>query len=72
MLPKELGVEPKEVSLPSIGYVGALQITSMADTLVTPEPCLEDHRQEYGPDVLYRTLAGQFVLGRDYSKAMQV
>ena len=69
---KELGVEPKEVSLPSIEYVGALRIASMADTLVTPEPCLEDHRQEYGPDVLHRALARQFVLGRDYSKAMKV
>jgi Asp-tRNA(Asn)/Glu-tRNA(Gln) amidotransferase A subunit family amidase len=33
---------------------------------------LKAHRDEYGPDVLYRTLAGQFVLGRDYSKAMKV
>jgi Asp-tRNA(Asn)/Glu-tRNA(Gln) amidotransferase A subunit family amidase len=44
----------------------------MADSLVTHEPYLETYRQDYGPDVLYRTLAGQFVLGRDYSKALKV
>jgi aspartyl-tRNA(Asn)/glutamyl-tRNA(Gln) amidotransferase subunit A len=68
----ELGVTPKEVSLPSMRYVGALRMASMADSIVTHEPYLERHRQEYGPDVLYRTLAGQFVLGRDYSKALKV
>ena len=35
-------------------------------------PYLENHREDYGPKVLYRTLAGQFVLGRDYSKALKV
>jgi aspartyl-tRNA(Asn)/glutamyl-tRNA(Gln) amidotransferase subunit A len=44
----------------------------MADSVVTHEPYLETHRHEYGPDVLYRVLAGQFVLGRDYSKALKV
>ena len=72
MVSKELGVEPKELSLPSMRYAGALRIAAMADSVVTPEPYIEDHRQEYGPDVLYRTLARQFVLGRDYSKAMKV
>jgi len=42
------------------------------DSLVTHEPYLATHRQAYGPTVLYRTLAGQFVLGRDYAKALQV
>ena len=72
MVSKELGVEPKEVSLPNMRYAGELRIAAMADSVVTPEPCVEDHRQEYGPGVLYRTLARQFVLGRDYSKAMEV
>jgi Asp-tRNA(Asn)/Glu-tRNA(Gln) amidotransferase A subunit family amidase len=44
----------------------------MADGIVTHEPYLAEHRDDYGPDVLYRTLAGQFVLGRDYSKALKV
>jgi aspartyl-tRNA(Asn)/glutamyl-tRNA(Gln) amidotransferase subunit A len=53
-------------------YAGALRIASLADSIVTHEPYLASHRQDYGPDVLYRTLAGQFVLGRDYSKALKV
>jgi aspartyl-tRNA(Asn)/glutamyl-tRNA(Gln) amidotransferase subunit A len=67
-----LGVAAKAVSLPSMQYAGALRIASLADSVVTHEPYLATHRQHYGPDVLYRTLAGQFVLGRDYSKALKV
>ena len=67
-----LGATTKPVSLPSMRYAGALRIASLADSIVTHEPYLVAHRQDYGPDVLYRTLAGQFVLGRDYSKALKV
>jgi aspartyl-tRNA(Asn)/glutamyl-tRNA(Gln) amidotransferase subunit A len=69
---EKLGMELREVALPMMQYAGALRITGMADSVVTHEPFLATHRQDYGPDVLYRTLAGQFVLGRDYSKAMKV
>ena len=72
MVSKEQGVEPKELSLPNTRYAGALRIAAMADSVVTPEPYIDDHRQDYGPDVLYRTLARQFVLGRDYLKAIKV
>jgi aspartyl-tRNA(Asn)/glutamyl-tRNA(Gln) amidotransferase subunit A len=67
-----LGVEAKEVTLPSMQYAGALRIVGMVDSLVVHEPYLETHRQDYGSTVLYRTLAGQFVLARDYSKALKV
>ena len=67
-----LGVEAREVALPSMQYAGALRIAGMADSVVTHEPYLATHRHDYGPTVLYRTLAGQFVLGRDYSKALKV
>jgi aspartyl-tRNA(Asn)/glutamyl-tRNA(Gln) amidotransferase subunit A len=67
-----LGVAAKRVTIPSMRYAGALRIASLADSVVTHEPYLKAHRQEYGPDVLYRTLAGQFVLGRDYAKALKV
>ncbi|MCH8350208.1 MAG: Asp-tRNA(Asn)/Glu-tRNA(Gln) amidotransferase GatCAB subunit A [Chloroflexi bacterium] len=68
----ELGAEVRDVSLPSMEYAGALRIAGMADSVVTHEPYLESSREDYGPTVLYRTLAGQFVLGRDYSKALKV
>jgi aspartyl-tRNA(Asn)/glutamyl-tRNA(Gln) amidotransferase subunit A len=69
---EKLGVEVREVALPSMRYAGALRIAGMADSVVTHEPYLATHRHDYGPTVLYRTLAGQFVLGRDYSKALKV
>ncbi|MEE9146887.1 MAG: amidase [Candidatus Tectomicrobia bacterium] len=69
---EKLGVEAIEVALPSMKYAGALRIAAMADSVVTHEPYLATHRHDYGPTVLYRTLAGQFVLGRDYSKALKV
>ena len=69
---QELGVIIQEVSIPSMEYAGALNIAAMADRLVTHEPYINANREDYGPDTLYRTLAGQFVLGRDYSKSMKV
>ena len=69
---QELGVEVREVSLPSMEYVGALRAASLADGVVTHEPYLTSDREKYGPDVVNRTMAGQFVLGRDYSKALKV
>lgn len=69
---EKLGVEVREVSLPSMKYASALRMAAMADSIVTHEPYLKNNRQDYGPTVLYRTLAGQFVLGSDYSKALKV
>jgi aspartyl-tRNA(Asn)/glutamyl-tRNA(Gln) amidotransferase subunit A len=69
---EELGVESVEIELPSMKYIGALRAASLADSLVTHEPYLRNHRDEYGPDTLYRSLGGQFVLGQDYSKALKV
>ena len=69
---EELGATPVKVGLPTMKYSAALRIPGMADGIVTHEPYLRTNRQDYGPDTLYRTLAGQFVLGRDYSKAMKI
>ena len=69
---EELGVEPVAVELPTMKHIGAVRIAGMADSVVTHEPYIRSHRQDYGPDTLYRSLAGQFVLGRDYSKALKV
>lgn len=69
---QELGIRTKEVGLPTMKYSGALRIAGMADSVVTHEPYIKDRREDYGPDTLYRTLAGQFVLARDYSKSLKV
>lgn len=68
----ELGVEVVDVTLPRMKYAGALRIPGMADSVVTHEPYIENQREDYGPKVLYRSLAGQFVLARDYSKALKL
>jgi aspartyl-tRNA(Asn)/glutamyl-tRNA(Gln) amidotransferase subunit A len=68
---ESLGMALREVSLPMMQYAGAIRIAAMADNLVAHEPFLAKHREDYGSDVLYRTLAGQFVLARDYSKALK-
>jgi aspartyl-tRNA(Asn)/glutamyl-tRNA(Gln) amidotransferase subunit A len=67
-----LGMTARQVSLPMMKYAGAMRLATMADTLVTHEPLIEKGRAHYGPHVLYRTLAGQFVLGKDYAKGMKV
>ena len=69
---EELGIASREVSVPSMQYAGALRFSSMSDSVVTHERLIASNRDDYSPDTLYRALAGQFVLGRDYSKALKV
>ena len=68
---EELGAVSVPVELPMMKYIGAVRMAAMADSVVTHEPFLRANREDYGPDVLYRTLGGQFVLGHHYSKAMK-
>ena len=37
-------------------YIGAMRISAMADGVVTHEAMLKNHREDYGPDVFYRTI----------------
>ena len=68
---EELGAIMVPVELPMMKYIGAVRMAAMSDSIVTHEPFLRASREDYGPDVLYRTLGGQFVLGHHYSKAMK-
>ncbi|MGH8638792.1 MAG: amidase, partial [Burkholderiales bacterium] len=67
-----LGMTSRKVSLPMMKYAGAMRLPTMADTMVTHELLIKKGRADYGPHVLYRALAGQFVLGTDYAKGMKV
>ena len=69
---EELGVEPREVALPSMKYAGALHYAFVGDSVAIHEPYIEAYHQAYGPDILCRTLAGQFVLGREYAKCLKL
>ena len=68
---EELGAISVPIDLPMMKYIGAVRMAAMSDSIVTHEPFLRSNRDDYGPDVLYRTLGGQFVLGHHYSKAMK-
>ena len=68
---EELGAVPVPVELPMMKYIGAVRMAAMSDSIVTHEPFIRASREDYGPDTLYRTLGGQFVLGHHYSKAMK-
>jgi aspartyl-tRNA(Asn)/glutamyl-tRNA(Gln) amidotransferase subunit A len=68
---EELGAVSVPIDLPMMKYIGAVRMAAMSDSIVTHEPFLRSNREDYGPDVLYRTLGGQFVLGHHYSKAMK-
>ena len=68
---EELGAVSVPVELPMMKYIGAVRMAAMSDAVVTHEPYLRASRDDYGPDTLYRTLGGQFVLGHHYSKAMK-
>ena len=68
---EELGAISVPIDLPMMKYIGAVRMAAMSDSIVTHEPFLRSNREDYGPDVLYRTLGGQFVLGHHYSKAMK-
>ena len=69
---EELGVQVKEVAIPSMEYIGAVRLAAMADSVITHEPYIRERREDYSPIMLHRTLAGQFALGRDYAKALKV
>ena len=68
---EELGAVSVPIELPMMKYIGAVRMAAMSDSIVTHEQFLRASRDDYGPDVLYRTLGGQFVLGHHYSKAMK-
>ncbi len=68
---EELGAISVPIELPMMKYAGVVRMAAMADAIVTHEQFLRANRGDYGPDVLYRTLGGQFVLGHHYSKAMK-
>ena len=68
---EELSAISVPIDLPMMKYIGAVRMAAMSDAIVTHEQFLRANREDYGPDVLYRTLGGQFVLGHHYSKAMK-
>jgi aspartyl-tRNA(Asn)/glutamyl-tRNA(Gln) amidotransferase subunit A len=70
---ESFGVQTTRIELPMLDYAEILRATSSAETVVTMEPHLRERRQDIGDaNLRQRMLTGQFVLARDYIKAMRI
>ena len=68
---EELGVESREVTLPSLQHARIpVRFISTTENADVHDAYIKEQRQDYSSEVLNRALAGQFLLARDYSKAM--
>jgi aspartyl-tRNA(Asn)/glutamyl-tRNA(Gln) amidotransferase subunit A len=69
---EEMGATAVEVRLDALQHMDLVRIAGMAEGFVVHEPYITEHRDQYTPEHLHRVLAGQFVLARDYVKALRV
>ena len=68
----DIGSQVVDVSFETLGLGPLLGIDMGPDTTVAHEAIVKEHREDYGPEILPRVLAGQFVLARDYVKSLKV
>jgi aspartyl-tRNA(Asn)/glutamyl-tRNA(Gln) amidotransferase subunit A len=67
------GVKVSRIELPTLQYAEIMRAVGGAETFVQMEPYLRDQREDIGDVGLrHRMLAGQFILAKDYIKAMRV
>ena len=69
---QELGAEVVEVSFETLQYADVLQVLFLPESIVVHEQYLAEHKEAYSKDLATRLLAGQFVLARDFIRAMKV
>jgi aspartyl-tRNA(Asn)/glutamyl-tRNA(Gln) amidotransferase subunit A len=67
----DAGAEVVPVHLPTVDLLPILRPSTMAEAYVFHEPYLREHLEDYGEDIRYRLLAGQYVLATDYIRAMR-
>jgi aspartyl-tRNA(Asn)/glutamyl-tRNA(Gln) amidotransferase subunit A len=61
-----------EVPVTTAGLIPLARAAGMAEGFVYHQPYLEARPQDYGADIRYRLMAGEFVLAHDYIRAMRV
>jgi aspartyl-tRNA(Asn)/glutamyl-tRNA(Gln) amidotransferase subunit A len=67
------GVETVRIELPALQHAEIIRAVASAESAVTFEPQLREQRENIGDVSLrQRMLAGQFILARDYIKAMRI
>jgi aspartyl-tRNA(Asn)/glutamyl-tRNA(Gln) amidotransferase subunit A len=69
---ERLGVETTRVDLPMLDHADIMRVIGTAEGAVQHEPYLREQRENISEQARIRYLAGQFVLARDYIKAMRV
>jgi Asp-tRNA(Asn)/Glu-tRNA(Gln) amidotransferase A subunit family amidase len=69
---EKLGVETERVYFPTLDHADIMRVIGTAEAPVTFEPYLREQRENISKEARTRHLGGQFVLARDYIKAMRV
>ncbi|MBM3947175.1 MAG: Asp-tRNA(Asn)/Glu-tRNA(Gln) amidotransferase GatCAB subunit A, partial [SAR202 cluster bacterium] len=69
---EEMGATTVQVRVDALEHMDLVRVAGTAEGFVVHEPLIAEHRDQYTPDHLHRVLAGQFVLARDYVKALRV
>jgi aspartyl-tRNA(Asn)/glutamyl-tRNA(Gln) amidotransferase subunit A len=67
-----MGVETCRVELPTLEQADIMRILGTAEAALTHEQILREQRENISEGARNRYMAGQFVLARDYVKAMRV
>jgi aspartyl-tRNA(Asn)/glutamyl-tRNA(Gln) amidotransferase subunit A len=70
-LMEEFGARVVPVKLDTLELLAIARPALMAEAFIYHEPYLRDHLDDYGEDIRYRLLAGQYVLAADYLRAMR-
>jgi aspartyl-tRNA(Asn)/glutamyl-tRNA(Gln) amidotransferase subunit A len=70
-LMQEFGARIIPVKLDTVEPLAIARPALMCEAFVYHEPHLRDHADDYGEDLRYRLLAGQYVLAVDYLRALR-
>ena len=69
---QEFGARVLPVQVETIDLLQVSRLAMVAESFVYHEPYLRDHLEDYGEDIRYRILSGQYVLASDYVRATRV
>jgi aspartyl-tRNA(Asn)/glutamyl-tRNA(Gln) amidotransferase subunit A len=68
---ESFGIETVRIELPTLKYAEIIRAVGSAESAVTFEPYLREQRENISEAMGIRYMAGQFVLARDYIKALR-
>lgn len=71
-LMRDAGAEIVNVDIPSLDLLVAARAATLAEAYVFHEPYLRERPEDYGEDIRYRLMAGQYILAHDYVRSTRV